>query len=191
EVGRISSDAFEEIERDPCAEHISSLVSEAETKARRSDISEAEEKSLPIPNPDTHYSSFVRVIPGPSAVIAALVASGLPSDTFYFGGFLPRKAKALRDVLQTLATLDATLVFYESPQRLVKTLDACAEVLGERRAAVVRELTKMHEEVVRDQLPQLAAQFSARDSIKGEIVLVIALAQREKVARVHVDKYGG
>jgi len=133
--------------------------------------------------------SLVTVIPGPSAVIAALTASGLPCEMFYFGGFLPRKATALRSALEALAPLEATLVFYESPKRIVKTLEAAAAVLGERDAAVVRELTKLHEEVVRVPLPQLTEQLKARDSIKGEIVLVIAPAPQQKEVRVHIDKY--
>ncbi|MCL2491558.1 MAG: 16S rRNA (cytidine(1402)-2'-O)-methyltransferase [Coriobacteriia bacterium] len=133
----------------------------------------------------------VTVIPGPSAITAALALSGLSADTFYFGGFLPRKVKARRDLLEALAPLETTLVFYESPKRLVKTLQACAEVLGDRRGAVTREMTKLHEEVVRAELPDLAARFEARDSIKGEIVLVIAPPRIERAPRVHVDKYGG
>jgi len=135
-------------------------------------------------------AGLLSVIPGPSAVITALTASGLPTDTFYFGGFLPRKAKALREALEAVVSLEATLVFYESPKRLVKTLEACAEVLGERDGAVARELTKLYEEVVRAPLSQLAEEFGARDSIKGEIVLVIAPAQKAKETRVHIDKYG-
>jgi len=131
----------------------------------------------------------ITVIPGPSAVIAALTASGLPTDSFYFGGFLPRKKKALRETLEALASLDTTLVFYESPKRVVTSLEAAAEILGQRRGAIVRELTKIHEEVVRGMLPQLAEQLKARDSIKGEIVLLIAPAQKVRTARVHVDKY--
>jgi 16S rRNA (cytidine1402-2'-O)-methyltransferase len=131
----------------------------------------------------------VTVIPGPSAVITALVASGLPTEPFYFGGFLPRKAKAQRERMESLAALDATLVFYESPKRLAKTLALCAEVWGDRQAAVARELTKIHEETVRAPLPKLAAEFEARDSIKGEIALVIAPPEKIRAPRVHVDKY--
>jgi 16S rRNA (cytidine1402-2'-O)-methyltransferase len=134
---------------------------------------------------------LVTVIPGPSAVVAALTASGLPSDTFYFGGFLPRKTKAQRDLLESLATLDATLIFYESPKRLVHTLESCVCVLDNRPAAVVRELTKVHEEVIRKPLVGLVEEFSLRDSIKGEIVIIIASVPKERTPRVHVDKYGG
>jgi len=135
--------------------------------------------------------SLVTVIPGPSAVIAALTASGLSSETFCFGGFLPRKAKAQRDVLESWAPLDTTLIFYESPKRLVHTLESCATVLGDRPAAVVRELTKVYEEIVRKPLPELVEEFRLRDSIKGEIVIIIAPVPKERTPRVHVDKYGG
>lgn len=137
------------------------------------------------------YRHQVTVVPGPSAVVAAMTASGLKSDAFYFGGFLPRKSKAQRDALQALTTLDATLIFYESPKRLVRTLENCANVLGSRRGAVVRELTKLHEEVVRAPLPELAVTFAARDTIKGEIVIVIEQAMCVKIPRVHKDKYEG
>ncbi|MCL2024667.1 MAG: 16S rRNA (cytidine(1402)-2'-O)-methyltransferase [Coriobacteriia bacterium] len=146
----------------------------------------------------TTASVPVTVIPGPSALVAALTASGLASDTFYFGGFLSRKAKAQREALEALALpdavfADATLIFYESPHRLVRTLETCAAVFGagRRRAAVVRELTKLHEEVVRGTLPELAATFAARDSIKGEIVIIIEAPRRERIPRVHLDKYEG
>jgi len=139
----------------------------------------------------TESEQLLTVIPGPSAVIGALTASGLSSDAFYFGGFLPRKTKAQRDAFEALSGLDATLVFYESPKRLVKTLETAAEVLGNRLSAVVRELTKLHEEVVRKPLLELAVEFGLRDSIKGEIVIVIAPIPKERTVRVHVDKYGG
>jgi len=111
-------------------------------------------------------------LPGPSAVITALVASGLPADRFLFLGFLPRKAAALRAALQELAALPATLIAYESPNRLVATLDAAREALGDRPAAVARELSKIHEEVRRGSLGELAEQFRAAPP-RGEITLVI------------------
>ena len=133
----------------------------------------------------------ITIIPGPSAVVAALVASGFPADSFYFGGFLPRKEKAQRDALDALVDLDTTLVFYESPRRLVRTLETCAAVLAdERHGAVARELTKVHEEVVRGSLRELAREFSAREGIKGEIVLIVAPPAKQPNTRVHIDKYG-
>lgn len=114
----------------------------------------------------------VEVLPGASAVLAALVASGLPTHAFYFGGFLPRKAGERARALAALATLDATLVFYESPHRTAATLATLAEVFPEREGAMARELTKLYEEVVRGPLPEIAAQIAARDVLKGEVVLL-------------------
>src|SRR5204863_9736681 len=84
-------------------------------------------------------------IPGPTAFVAALVASGLPSDQFFFAGFLPARANARRTHLEALAAIQATLVFYEAPHRIAATLSDALEVLGNRKAAVARELTKVHE----------------------------------------------
>lgn len=110
--------------------------------------------------------------PGPSAAIAALSISGLPTDRFLFGGFLPSKAKARADVLAELANVKATLVFYESGPRLGASLAAMAEGLGDREAAVARELTKKFEEVVTGSLAELAQRYAA-DQPKGEIVVLI------------------
>jgi len=115
----------------------------------------------------------VEVLPGASAILAALVASGLPTHAFYFGGFLPRKVGERRRALEALAELDATLVFYESPNRSGVTLTAIAEALPGRQAAMARELTKLHEEIVRGPIETLAAEISARELIRGEVVLVI------------------
>jgi 16S rRNA (cytidine1402-2'-O)-methyltransferase len=112
-------------------------------------------------------------IPGASAPMAALVASGLPSDTFLFAGFLPSKDKARRDRLAGFATTDATLMFFESPNRIAASLESASDVLGqERPAAVCRELTKAYEEIRRGTLGELAAQYQG-ENVRGEIVLVI------------------
>jgi 16S rRNA (cytidine1402-2'-O)-methyltransferase len=115
----------------------------------------------------------VEVLPGASAILTALVASGLPTHAFYFGGFLPRKAGERARALEAVAQLDATLVFYESPHRCAATLDSLASALPGRDAAMARELTKMHEEVVRGPVADIAAQIAARETIKGEVVLLI------------------
>jgi len=115
----------------------------------------------------------VEVLPGPSAAVTAYVASGTTAQAFYFGGFLPRKDKARADVLEQLRGLDAALVFYESPKRLVASLGVIASVFPLRKVAVCRELTKVHEEVVRDLAPAVCEVFAARDAVKGEIALVI------------------
>ncbi len=112
-------------------------------------------------------------IPGASAPMAALVASGLPSDTFLFAGFLPSKDKARRDRLASFAAIEATLMFFESPNRLAVCLKSAAEVLGtDRPAAVCRELTKAYEEIRRGTLGDLAAGYED-ETVRGEIVLVI------------------
>jgi 16S rRNA (cytidine1402-2'-O)-methyltransferase len=111
-------------------------------------------------------------IPGPSAPVAALMAAGLPTDRFYFGGFLPTKSGARQGELAKLKTLEATLIFFESPKRVAEALADLHAVLGERPAAVGRELTKLHEEFRRGPLAELAAHFAARE-VKGEIVIVV------------------
>ena len=115
----------------------------------------------------------VEVIPGPSAVTCALVASGLPMDHFFFEGFLPRKGGARLRRLQELAAIPGALVFYESPHRVLATIGAIAQVMPARRVALVRELTKVHEEVVRDVAPALHERLAQRAELKGECVVVV------------------
>jgi len=112
-------------------------------------------------------------VPGPSALISALVASGLPTDEFFFGGFLPARSGARRARLTELRSLPATLIFYEGPHRIAATLKDALEILGERQAVVARELTKMHEEIARGTLSELKARFSSPESARGEMVLMI------------------
>ncbi|MBV9926366.1 MAG: 16S rRNA (cytidine(1402)-2'-O)-methyltransferase [Acidobacteria bacterium] len=112
-------------------------------------------------------------VPGPTAFVAALTASGLPTDEFYFGGFLPAKSHARRERLAAVRQLRATLVFYETPHRLAHALADALEVLGEREAVVARELTKMHEEIMRGRLSELAERFRPEGAARGELVLVI------------------
>lgn len=128
----------------------------------------------------------VEVLPGPSAIITALVASGLPTHAFYFGGFLPRKTGERRSRLEALAGLDATLVFYESPRRTAATLEAIAGVLPGREAAMTRELTKLHEEVVRGPIEELVAGLAGRE-LKGEVVLLVGPPQRGGRAAIDPD----
>ena len=116
----------------------------------------------------------VTVVPGPSAVLAALAASGLPSDRFCFVGFLPAKSGGRRRVLGEVARLQATLVFFESGPRLAASLADMAAVLGARPAAVTRELTKLHEEIREGQLDELAASYTQDGPPKGEITVVVA-----------------
>lgn len=113
----------------------------------------------------------VVAIPGAVAFVNALIVSGLPTDSIFFGGFLPSKKGERRNRLQEVKQIPATLVFYETPHRIAKSLTDCLEILGNRRAAVARELTKIHEEVVRGSLQELAKIFLEKQ-VKGEIVLV-------------------
>jgi 16S rRNA (cytidine1402-2'-O)-methyltransferase len=114
----------------------------------------------------------VTVVPGPSAPLAALALSGLPAERFLFAGFLPAKETARRRALDALKAVPATLIFLESAPRLAASLADMAAVLGDRPAAVARELTKLHEEVRRDGLAALAAHYRAAGAPKGEIVIV-------------------
>ncbi len=114
----------------------------------------------------------VEPVPGPSALLAAVVVSGLPSDSFVFEGFLPRRAGERKRRLEELATQRRTLVFFEAPHRLDKTLADMLEVLGDREVALCRELTKLHEEVRRGRLTELVAELQ-RKPVKGELVLVV------------------
>ena len=111
--------------------------------------------------------------PGPSAVPMALALSGLPTDRFYFGGFLPARGTERRRAIAAAAAVPATLVFFEAPHRLAESLADCAELLGARPAAVARELTKLFEEVRRGPLPELAAHYAGEAEVRGEIALVI------------------
>ncbi|MCC5978732.1 MAG: 16S rRNA (cytidine(1402)-2'-O)-methyltransferase [Salinarimonas sp.] len=121
----------------------------------------------------------VTPIPGPSSVLTALVVSGLPSDRFFFEGFLPSKSGARRNRLSTLATIPGTLMLFESAQRLPAMLADAAQMLGPRPAVVARELTKMFETVRRGSLAELAAQFAEEGPPKGEIVVLIGEAAEE------------
>jgi 16S rRNA (cytidine1402-2'-O)-methyltransferase len=115
---------------------------------------------------------FVSTAPGPSAAIAALTISGLPTDRFLFVGFLPTKAKARGDVLAELSAVNSTLLFYESGPRLGASLSAMSDMLGNRDGAVVRELTKKFEEVVTGRLDDLARRY-VDEQPKGEIVVIV------------------
>jgi 16S rRNA (cytidine1402-2'-O)-methyltransferase len=114
----------------------------------------------------------VEVVPGPSAVLSALVISGLPTDRFAFEGFLPRTGRARKDRLAALATEPRTIVLFESPKRVATTLADLLDSGGDRHAAVVRELTKLHQEVIRGRLSDLLSKLRDRD-LKGEVVLVV------------------
>lgn len=114
------------------------------------------------------------VIPGPTAVTSALVLAGLPTDRFFFVGFLSQKQGARRASLEVLKAIPATLVFYEGPPRLANFLTDAAEILGDRKAAVSREITKLYEQTKRGSLSELAALYHEQGAPKGEIVVTIA-----------------
>jgi len=116
-------------------------------------------------------------VPGASALVAALSASGLPSDQFLFAGFLPPRANARSVALEKLRSIDATLIFYEAPHRIAATLRDALAVFGDREAVIARELTKLHEEFVRGKLSKLSERVSDAKTARGEMVLLIAGAQ--------------
>jgi 16S rRNA (cytidine1402-2'-O)-methyltransferase len=128
----------------------------------------------------------VHTIPGPSAAIAALTLSGLPTDRFLFAGFLPPKEKARADAITELAAVGATLVFYESGPRLGAALAALADGLGSREAAVAREITKLHEECVTGTLEELAQRYGDAPP-KGEIVIIVGPPGRESASDSDLD----
>ena len=133
----------------------------------------------------------VEVLPGGTAVATAYVASGFPTQSFYFGAFFPRKDGERKRTLESLRRLDAALVFYESPQRIVSALACIADAFPLRRVAVCRELTKVHEEVYRDLAPSVRDEFAARvskGSIKGEIVIVIDAPTEEERHCDHAEQ---
>lgn len=113
-------------------------------------------------------------VPGASALLAALSVSGLPTDRFIFEGFLPTKSIARRKILNRTAPIEATVVFYESPKRLAKSLADMLEILGNRDAIIARELTKRFEQIARGTLEDLATQIQTIPTLKGEITIVIA-----------------
>ncbi len=119
-------------------------------------------------------------VPGAVAFISALIASGLPTDSFFFGGFLPSKKGERRNRLHEVEEIPATLVFYETPHRIAKSLADCLEIFGNRKCAVARELTKLHEEIVRGDLKELLEKFAEKQT-KGELVLVIERMQPSKL----------
>jgi 16S rRNA (cytidine1402-2'-O)-methyltransferase len=118
----------------------------------------------------------VQPVPGPSASLAALAASGLPTDAFHFGGFLPAKVGQRAKLLESLAAESATLIFYEAPHRVMESLEAIEAALGPRPVAVARELTKIHEEFLRGTAEEIRAQLAARGAVKGEITILIGKA---------------
>lgn len=127
-------------------------------------------------------------IPGPSAVLAALSSSGLPTDQFHFAGFLPPRSARRRKVLTELCEVTATLILYEAPHRILASLRDIADVLGDRPMAAARELTKIHEEILRGTPSSIGDALAARPSVKGEFTLVIGHAPEAPVKDVSDDE---
>jgi len=120
----------------------------------------------------------VEAIPGASALLTALVTSGLPTDQFHFAGFLPAKQGQRTRLLESLRDEPATLIFYEAPHRILESLDDIASILRDRVTVVARELTKVHEEILRGAPSEIRAQLESRDAIRGEFVILIAKASQ-------------
>jgi 16S rRNA (cytidine1402-2'-O)-methyltransferase len=129
----------------------------------------------------------VTAAPGPSAALTALILSGLPPDTFLFAGFLPPRQTARRGMLERWGAVEATLVFFESTQRLAESLADMAETLGDRPAAVARELTKLHEEIRRGRLADLADHYRDAGPPRGEAVVVIGPPEWIEPDRAEID----
>jgi 16S rRNA (cytidine1402-2'-O)-methyltransferase len=118
----------------------------------------------------------IEAIPGPSALLAALVVSGLPTDQIHFAGFLPAKQGQRSRLLESLQDEQATLVFYEAPHRILEALEDVSSIMGARPVVVARELTKVYEEVLRGTAAEIRATLAARDSVRGEFVLMVSKA---------------
>ena len=134
-------------------------------------VKEAVEQGIPV-----------TACPGPSAVLTGLALSGLPTDRFLFAGFVPQKQGERMKLFAEFAKLKATLIFFESPHRIVETLNDLSTALPGRRVAVTRELTKLHEEVLRGAASEIAAELSARAAVKGEITLLVGPPEGEEQA---------
>jgi 16S rRNA (cytidine1402-2'-O)-methyltransferase len=140
-----------------------------------------------VVNAAIEINATVVPLPGAAAFVSALVASGLPSEQFFFAGFLPARANARRAKLEEIRTIPATLVFYEAPHRINAALKDALEVLGNRPAAVARELTKLHEEIARGRLIELGQRFNAGLPARGEMVLVISGARTDESSVQQTD----
>jgi len=129
-------------------------------------------------------------VPGASAVLAALSVSGLPTSSFTFLGFLPKQNKKLTEYLETIKDRPETIIFYESPKRVIKTLELVSEMLGDRNVSVSREITKMYEETLRGSITHVISDLKSRDSLKGEFVVVVegSSQNKEKMDSATVDE---
>jgi 16S rRNA (cytidine1402-2'-O)-methyltransferase len=126
-------------------------------------------------------------VPGPSALLSALVASGLPTDAFNFMGFLPAKSGQRERLLEEIREETATLIFYEAPHRIVEALADIEKILGERPVVVARELTKLHEEILRGTAGEVRSSLAARSAVKGEITLLIGKALAPPAETISIE----
>lgn len=173
--------SYHEHNETPRAEELAELLKNGKQIAIVSDAGTPgiADPSFRIVNKAHEIGAKVVAIPGAVAFVNALVVSGLPTDSFFYGGFLPSKKNDRRKRLEETKAIPATLIFYETPHRLGKSLADCAEILGNREAAIVRELTKLHEEIIKGKLNDLAERF-INETVKGEIVLVIDRSANEE-----------
>jgi len=128
-------------------------------------------------------------IPGPSAIITALSTSGLPTDAFLFKGFLPHKSKRRREILQEVKEVRDTLIFYESPHRILQTLNDMVEILGDREMVLARELTKRYEDILRGKVSQIIEQLKGK-KLKGEITLIVSGKRRKDLSGLTPESTG-
>ena len=179
-AGRLVS-CHEHNERDRLAELIARLVQGGSvaliTDAGTPTVSDP---GFPLVRKAVEERIPVIPVPGPSAVTAALAASGLPTDSFYFEGFLPKKKGKREKRLDDLAGIAATLVFFESPRRIAETLKEMIEFFGDREGVVCREMTKPYEEFLRGRLSAIRRDLDQRPAVKGEITLVVAGSTEQK-----------
>jgi 16S rRNA (cytidine1402-2'-O)-methyltransferase len=159
-------------------ERAAELSAMLETGANIAVVSDAGTPGISDPgfrlvNDALKLGAHVVPVPGATALVAALIASGLPTDEFFFGGFLPARAMQRRARLTEMRRLHSTLIFYEAPHRIAQTLTDAREILGERLTVVARELTKLHEEIARGRLSELAEHFKHVETARGEMVLLI------------------
>lgn len=162
------------------AEELSKLLIEGKSIAVVSDAGTPAicDPSFVVVQKAFEIGAKVIAIPGAVAFVNAVIISGLPTDSIFFGGFLPSKKGDRLKKLEEVKEIPATLCFYETPHRIAKALTDCLEVLGNRKAAVVREITKLHEEIIRGDLSELSEKISTAN-LKGEIVLIIGKKDTE------------
>jgi len=128
----------------------------------------------------------VEYVPGPSAVIASLVLSGLPSKAFLFHAYPPSKSNARKKLFSSFSKFKGSLVFFESPRRVLSSLSDMLQILGDRRVAVCREMTKLHQEILRGKISEVLDQLSKREEVKGEITIVLEGAKDLKKENLEI-----